>query len=347
MRANLNIETALRAPGRCFIIAEAGVNHNGSLERALELVDAAAGTGADAVKFQTFIAEEEISRFAPKAEYQLTATPAAESQMEMVKKLELNRGQHEALIHRCRQKKIMFLSSPFDLKSIQLLEDLGVEGIKIPSGEITNLPYLRAVGRSGKPVILSTGMANMAEIGEALKVLEKAGTPRENMVVLHCNTEYPTPVEDVNLKAMLAIRDTFGVRAGYSDHTLGAEVSIAAAALGAVVIEKHLTLDCDLPGPDHKASMEPGPFQKMVRAIRNVEKALGDGEKKPSPSERKNIPVARKSIVASGDIAAGEKFTEKNITAKRPGTGVSPMMWDDVIGRTAKRAYQTDEMIEL
>ncbi|MDD3603884.1 MAG: N-acetylneuraminate synthase [Kiritimatiellae bacterium] len=347
MAVVLSMEEAWQIPGRCFIIAEAGVNHNGSLERALELVDAAAAAGADAVKFQTFVAEEEISRFAPKAEYQLASTPSAESQMEMVKKLELNREQHEALLRRCRQKNIMFLSSPFDLKSIQMLLDLDVAGIKIPSGEITNLPYLRAIGRSGKPVIMSTGMATTGEIGDALKVLEKSGTLRDRVMMLHCNTEYPTPMKDVNLRAMLTLRDTFGVRIGYSDHTLGTEVSVAAVALGAAMIEKHLTLDCGLPGPDHKASMEPRPFREMVQAIRNVEQSLGSGEKTPSPSERKNLAIARKSIVASRDIAAGERFTEENITAKRPGTGISPMKWDEVIGRTAKRAYQTDEMIEL
>lgn len=332
---------------RCFIIAEAGVNHNGSLEKALELVDAAKRAGADAVKFQTFIAEEEISQFAPKAEYQKNSTSAEESQLDMVRKLELDRSQHEELIARCRERGILFLSSAFDLKSIALLRDLGMPLFKVPSGEITNLPYLRAIGRCGMPVILSTGMATMVEIEAALNILLGEGVPRKQITVLHCNTEYPTPMNDVNLLAMLSIKEAFKVDVGYSDHTLGIEVSLAAVALGATVIEKHLTLDCTLPGPDHSASSEPGEFKAMVESIRNLEAAMGDGIKQPSPSETKNMPIARKSIVAACDIKAGELFNESNLTAKRPGFGLSPMLWDSVIGQSAVRDYQKDEMIEL
>lgn len=334
-------------PSPCFIIAEAGVNHNGSLEKALELVDAAKRAGADAVKFQTFIAEEEISQFAPKAEYQKNSTSAEESQLDMVRKLELDRSQHEELIARCRESEILFLSSAFELKSIALLRDLGMPLFKVPSGEITNLPYLRAIGQCGKPVILSTGMSIMDEIQAALDVLTNEGVPLEQITVLHCNTEYPTPMQDVNLRAMCTIRDTFGVRVGYSDHTLGIEVSLAAVALGATVIEKHLTMDCTLPGPDHSASSEPGEFKAMVESIRNLELAMGNGIKQPSPSESKNIPIARKSIVAACDIEANEILSEANLTAKRPGTGISPMQWDRVVNTSAKRSFKKDEMIEL
>lgn len=331
----------------CFIIAEAGVNHNGNMEMAYDLIDAAKMAGADAVKFQSFIAEEEISQFAPKAEYQKASTSSDESQLDMVKKLELDRSQHEALIARCREMGIQFLSSPFDLKSIALLQDLKVGLFKVPSGEITNLPYLRAVGRCGKPVILSSGMATMDEIEQALQVLDAEMLSREQITVLHCNTEYPTPMQDVNLRAMLTIRDAFKVNVGYSDHTLGMEVSLAAVALGAKVIEKHLTLDRSLPGPDHSASAEPEEFGAMVKAIRNLESAMGDGIKQPSPSETKNIPIARKSIVAAHDISEGEVLNETNMATKRPGTGISPMKWDQVVGRRAKRNFRKDEMIEL
>lgn len=332
---------------RCYIIAEAGVNHNGSMDMALELVAAAKDAGADAVKFQTFVAEEEISQFAPKAEYQRSTTSAEESQLEMVRKLELNRSQHEMLIARCKELGIQFLSSPFELKSILLLHELDVVAFKVPSGEITNLPYLRAIGKCGKPVILSTGMATLDEVGAALNVLCSEGVSKDEITVLHCNTEYPTPMQDVNLRAMCTIREEFGVSVGYSDHTLGLEVSLAAVALGARVIEKHLTLDHGLPGPDHTASAEPDEFKRMVQAIRNLEEAMGDGIKRPSPSETKNKPIARKSIVVACDIKAGELFDESNLTAKRPGTGLSPMLWDSVIGESAIRDFKKDEMVEL
>ena len=331
----------------CLIIAEAGVNHNGSLELAFNLIDAAKDAGADAVKFQTFIAEEEISKFAPKADYQKEHTSSEESQLDMVKKLELNRSQHEQLIERCRDKNIQFMSSPFDLKSIQLLEELGLETHKIPSGEITNLPYLRAIGRCGKPVLLSTGMAKLGEIEDALAILEESGVARDWITILHCNTEYPTPMEDVNLRAMGTIKDAFKLNVGYSDHTLGSEVAIAAVAMGACVIEKHLTLDKALSGPDHIASAEPEDFRAMVQAIRNLELAFGDGIKRPSPSESKNISIARKSIVAAHDIFTGEVLGAANLTTKRPGSGLSPMKWDAVIGQVAKRNFLADEMIEL
>ncbi|MBN1870852.1 MAG: N-acetylneuraminate synthase [Candidatus Omnitrophica bacterium] len=330
-----------------MIIAEAGVNHNGNLETALRLVDEAACAGADAVKFQTFIAEAGVSKFAPKAEYQKRTMGNEESQLEMVKKLELDENAHRKLMQRCKQKDILFLSTPFDRGSIELLDQLGLEMIKIPSGEITNLPYLRKVGALKKKLILSTGMSTLKEIRVALRILESSGTPRSRITVLHCNTEYPTPYEDVNLLAMLTIRDKLGVKVGYSDHTLGVEVPIAAAALGASVIEKHFTLDRTMPGPDHIASIEPDELRQMVLAVRNIEKVLGDGTKKASPSEQKNIPIARKSIVADKDIAKGEIYSESNITIKRPGTGITPMQWDHVLGIPSKRNFCKDELIEL
>lgn len=330
---------------RTFIIAESGVNHNGDVGIAKEMVDVAAKAGADAVKFQTFKAEKMISKFAPKAEYQRKTTDENESQFEMVKKLELDQCAHKELIAYCRQKGIIFLSTPFDLESIDLLNELGLKILKIPSGEITNLPYLRKIGSLKKKLILSTGMADLQEIGNALKILTGAGTPKENITVLHCNTEYPTPMEDVNLRAMLTIRDTFDVKVGYSDHTLGIEVPIAAVALGASVIEKHFTLDANMKGPDHKASLEPAGLRTMVEAIRNIEKMLGDGVKKPSPSELKNRPIARKSIVAARDITKGEIFTEENIAVKRPGIGISPMEWDKILGEVAERDFKEDEPV--
>jgi len=330
-----------------FIIAEAGVNHNGSLTLAKEMVQAAAEAGADAVKFQTFSAEKLVSRNSPKAEYQRLTTDTAESHFEMIKKLELNIEAHRALLAHCRQQRIMFLSSPFDLDSIRLLDSLGMTIFKIPSGEITNLPYLRQIGKLGKDVILSSGMANLREIGEALAVLVSSGTPKEKITVLHCNTEYPTPMRDVNLKVMNSIKEKIGVRVGYSDHTQGIEVSVAAAALGAEVIEKHFTLDRTLSGPDHRASLEPGELKTMVKAIRNIEKALGNGIKKITGSEKKNKVIARKSIVAARVIDKDELLTEDNITTKRPGTGLSPMKWDEVIGARATRDYQLDEEIVL
>lgn len=331
-----------------LIIAEAGVNHNGDMALAKELIAAAAAAGADLVKFQTFIAANIISRNAPKAEYQKGATDPQESQQEMVRKLELTRENHLELIAECKKQGIGFFSTAFDKDSIDLLEELGgADVVKVPSGELTNLPYLRYLTRHGKLVLLSTGMANLGEIEAAINVVEQAGTSREKITVLHCTTEYPTPMEDVNLRAMVNIGKAFGVSVGYSDHTPGIEVPIAAVALGATVIEKHFTLDRNLPGPDHRASLEPNELKAMVQGIRNIEKALGDGIKRPSPSELKNKPIARKSLVAARPIKAGEPFSEENLMAKRPGTGISPMRWDEVIGRSAPRDFSEDELIEL
>ena len=330
-----------------LIIAEAGVNHNGSLNTAKKLVDVASEAGADMVKFQTFSADRLVTISANKAEYQNQTTDASESQHAMIRKLELSREMHEDIIEYCKHCNIEFFSTGFDTQSIDMLVDLGLEQFKIPSGEITNLPYLRHIGKYGKPVILSTGMANLGEIEAALVVLETSGTQRKNITVLHCNTEYPTPMEDVNLKAMLAIRDAFGVKIGYSDHTHGTEVSVAAVAMGATVIEKHFTLDRNLPGPDHKASLEPEELKAMVQAIRNIEKALGDGIKSPSRSETKNKLIVRKSLVAATNIRNGEFFTKANLAVKRPGTGVSPMRWEEVLRRTAIRDFASDELIEL
>ena len=333
--------------GATLIIAEAGVNHNGSIKTAEQLIETAAEAGADLVKFQTFSADRLVTGSASKADYQLETTSTSESQHEMIRKLELSREMHEELIAHCKKCGVGFFSTGFDPQSVDLLAELGLDRFKIPSGEITNLPYLRHIGQYGKPVILSTGMARLGEIEAALEVLEASGTPRERVTVLHCNTEYPTPMADVNLKAMLAIRDALGVQVGYSDHTLGIEVPIAAVAMGATVIEKHFTLDRNLPGPDHRASLEPDELKAMVQAIRNIELALsGDGLKRPSPSESKNLEIARKSLVALVPIKAGDLFTEANLGVKRPGSGISPMRWDDFIGRPANRDYQADELIE-
>ena len=330
-----------------LIIAEAGVNHNGDLVVARELIDVAAEAGADCVKFQTFSADRLVTKNAAKADYQNQATDNGESQSAMIRELELTRDMHEILIAHCKLRGIEFFSTGFDLESIDLLVELGLDCFKIPSGEITNLPYLRHVGKYGKPVVMSTGMATLVEIEAALNILEGAGTSRECITVLHCNTEYPTPMTDVNLQAMLTIRDTFGVQVGYSDHTLGIEVATAAVALGATVIEKHFTLDRNLPGPDHQASLEPEELKAMVSAIRNVERAMGDGIKRPSASELKNKPVARKSLVAMCAIREGEVFSEDNLTVKRPGNGLSPMRWDEVLGCKATRNFVADELIEL
>ena len=332
---------------KVFIIAEAGVNHNGSIELAKKLIDAASESGADAVKFQTFKAEKLVSKNAQKADYQKQTTDIKESQFDMIKKLELDMDTHKELIDYCQNKDIMFLSTPFDHDSIELLSDLGLEIFKIPSGEITNLPYLRKIGKLNKKVILSTGMADIGEIEDALDILISSGTNKENITVLHANTMYPTPMEDVNLRAMQTIASTFKVDVGYSDHTLGIEVPIAAVALGAKVIEKHFTLDRNLPGPDHKASLETDELKAMVKAIRNIEKALGNGIKKPSKSEMPNIEIARKSIVAKTTIKKGEIFTEENITIKRPGNGISPMRWDEIIGRISNKDYKEDDLIEI
>lgn len=332
---------------RTLVIAEAGVNHNGDLELARLLIDRAAEAGADLVKFQTFRADRLVTAGASKAAYQTRATGGGESQQAMIARLELTRDMHVALMAHCDRRGIGFFSAAFDEPSLDLLVDLGLQLFKVPSGELTNLPYLRRLGALGKRLIVSTGMADLDEIGAALGALEAAGTPRDRITLLHCNTEYPTPMIDVNLRAMLAIRDAFGVAVGYSDHSTGIEVPIAAVALGASVIEKHLTVDRTLPGPDHQASLEPGELLAMVTAIRNIEQALGDGIKRSSASETKNKAVARKSLVASRAIRAGEAFTEENVTVKRPGTGLSPMRWDEVLGQHAPRDFAPDDLIEL
>ena len=330
---------------KVFIIAEAGVNHNGSSDIAKELIDAAVKAGADAVKFQTFKAANLVSKTAQKADYQKRTTDVEESQFEMIQKLELDVDAHKKLISYCKHKNILFLSTPFDHESIELLHKLGLEVFKIPSGEITNLPYLRHIGSLNKRVILSTGMANLGEIEAAINVIIQAGSNRKNITILHANTEYPTPMKDVNLKAMVTIGNAFNTNYGYSDHTLGIEVPIAAVALGASIIEKHFTLDKNMPGPDHKASLEPHELISMIQAIRNIEQALGSTVKKPSPSEAKNKSIARKSLVAKTSIKEGEFFTEENLTIKRPGTGISPMRWDEVIGTKAVNNYQEDDLI--
>ena len=332
---------------RTLIIAEAGVNHNGDISLARQLVDAAAEAGADLVKFQTFNADRLVTRAAKKADYQNKATDSKESQHAMLRRLELTVDMHHQLIAHCAARNIGFFSTGFDIESVDLLVNIGQDHFKIPSGEITNLPYLRHIGRLGKAVIFSTGMATMGEIEAAIDVLEQAGTQRANITVLHCTTEYPTPMDEVNLRAMQSIHSAFGVAVGYSDHTSGIEVPIAAVALGACVIEKHFTLDRNQPGPDHKASLEPEELKAMVTAIRNIEIALGDGIKRLTPSEARNKPIARKSLVANRTIKAGEVFSVQNITAKRPGTGVSPMRWDEVMGRAAPRDFAADELIEL
>lgn len=328
-----------------FIIAEAGVNHNGDIEIAKKLVDVAALAGADAVKFQTFRAEALVCRNAQKADYQMTTTEQSESQFDMLKKLELTSDMHKQLMDYCAQKGIMFLSTPFDIDSIHYLVGCGMNILKVPSGEITNYPYLRAVGQTGKKVILSSGMSTLEEVREAVNVLRNFGS--KDITVLHCNTEYPTPYKDVNLQAMVTIRDELGVAVGYSDHTQGIEVPIAAAALGATVIEKHFTLDRNMEGPDHRASLEPQELEAMVRAVRNIEQALGDGRKEPSASEKKNMDVVRKSIVARCGIKTGERLTEENLTTKRPGTGINPMSWEQVVGKMAVRDFNEDELIEV
>lgn len=330
-----------------FIIAEAGVNHNGSIDLAKKLVDIAFECGADAVKFQTFKAESVVSSFAKMADYQKKNLGIEKSQYEMIKELELSFESFAELKKYCDFRGITFLSTPFDIESARFLKELGLEIFKISSGDITNYLLLKEIGSYGKKVILSTGMANLGEIEDALDILTESGTKKEDITVLHCNTEYPTPFEDVNLKAMITIKKAFNTKVGYSDHTKEIEVPIAAVALGAEVIEKHFTLDKNLPGPDHKASLEPQELKEMVKCIRNVEKALGDGIKKPSKSEMKNISIVRRSIVAKRDIKKGEIFSEENLTVKRPGYGISPMRWSEVIGKTAQKDYKKDEIIEL
>lgn len=323
-----------------FIIAEAGVNHNGSIENAKKMIDAVVKAGANCVKFQTYISENVMSKLAPKAEYQISNTGPDESQLEMVKKLELSFGDFRELKQYCDEKGIMFLSTPFDLESADFLNDLGMEIFKIPSGEITNLPYLRKINSFGKKVILSTGMANLDEIQAALDVLKDC-----KVSLLHCTTEYPCPYDSVNMNAMLTLKQNFGSEVGYSDHTQGIEVPIMAVAMGAKIIEKHFTLDKNMEGPDHKASLEPDELKAMVMAIRNVEKAFGNGVKEPQEAEKKNIDIARKSIVAKRDIKKGETFTEQNLTTKRPGNGISPMRWDEIIGTVAVKDFKEDELI--
>ncbi len=331
---------------RTLIIAEAGVNHNGDIDLAKRLIDVAADSGADLVKFQTLNADQMVTLDAAKAEYQLLATSPTETQHEMLSKLELSESAHRELIAHSKKRSIGFFSTGFDISSINLLVSLKQEIFKIPSGEITNLPYLRHIGQLGKDVILSTGMSNIDEIESAVSILEDSGTLRSRITVLHCTTAYPTPMVDVNLRAMANIRNRLNVSTGYSDHTLGIEIPIAAVALGASIIEKHFTLDRNLPGPDHKASLEPKELKSMVQAIRNIEIALGDGVKRIMPSELANRGIARKSIVTSKVVKAGEVFTSKNLTTKRPGTGVSAIEWDRFLGKVAHRDYIVDEFVD-
>lgn len=333
---------------KVLIIAEAGVNHNGSIDLAKKLIDEAVIAGVDYIKFQTFKSEKLVSKAAKQAEYQQkNIGHEGETQYTMLKRLELSPDDHEVLIDYCNSKGIKFFSTAFDMDSIDYLHSLNLGLWKIPSGEITNFPYLRKIASFGEPVILSTGMSELNEIEEAIQVLIKYGVAKDDITVLHCTTEYPTPFTDVNLKAMLQIGEKFGVKIGYSDHTKGIEVPIAAVALGATVIEKHFTLDKNMEGPDHKASLEPDELKAMVTSIRNIESALGTGHKHVSESERKNIEIVRKSIVAACPIKKGEIFTEYNLTVKRPATGVSPMKWESVVGTVAKRDFEEEEAIEL
>ena len=332
-------------PKDILIIAEAGVNHNGSIILAKELISKAKYAGADIIKFQTFISENVVSKYAPKAEYQNNNTKTDESQLEMVKKLELSFGDFTELHNYCKEIGIEFLSTAFDFESIDFLNTLGMQVWKIPSGEITNLPYLIKIAKLNKKVILSTGMSTMREIEDAVNILKDHGA--SELIILHCTTEYPTPYEDVNLNAMLAIKERFGYEVGYSDHTMGIEVPIAAVALGAKVIEKHFTLDRTMDGPDHKASLEPSELKTMVDAIRNIELSMGTGIKEPADSEKKNIAIARKSIVANRSIKKGDILTETNLTVKRPGDGFSPMKWFEIIGTKATRDFEEDELIEI
>lgn len=332
---------------RTLIIAEAGVNHNGNIEIAKRLIDVAADSGADIVKFQTFNADKLVTESAAKAEYQISGSENRESQYAMLKKLELSYEMHQELISYCKIRKIEFLSTGFDIESISILVSLGQELFKIPSGEITNLPYLQSIGKLGKSIILSTGMSSVEEIHSALIALEESGTPRSRITVLQCTTSYPTPMSDVNLRAMQSIGNNFGVDVGYSDHTLGIEIAFAAVAMGAKIIEKHFTLDRQLPGPDHKASLEPNELKSMVDGIRNIEKALGDGIKRLMPSEAANLWVIRQSIVASKKIRKDDLFSPENLTTKRAGKGISPMCWEEVLGKSASRDFQENEIIEL
>lgn len=323
--------------GKVTVIAEAGVNHNGDIGLARQLIDVAARAGADYVKFQTFKTELLVSKTAQKAKYQTVNTGnAGESQYDMVKKFELDQAMHDLLADHCKMREIKFLSTAFDLESIDLLCAMNIDFFKVPSGEITNLPYLKKIGGIGKPVVLSTGMSTLGDIEGALRVLEASGTDRKDVTVLHCNTEYPTPIDDVNLRAMTSIRDAFQVGIGYSDHTLGIEVPIAAVAMGAICIEKHFTLDRNMKGPDHRASLEPEELSQMIQSIRNIERALGTGVKLPTASESKNIPIARKSIHIARPVAKGEILREEDLVMMRPGSGISPMRMEEVIGREVR-----------
>jgi N,N'-diacetyllegionaminate synthase len=339
--------------GRVYVIAEAGVNHNGSVERALEMIDCAAAAGADAVKFQTFRADQLVSRGAKKAEYQERTTGTSESQLEMVRALELDADAHRLLVEHCRARAVQFLSTPFDVQSVELLVELGVPRFKVPSGEITNPLLLRAVAATGLPLIISTGMCTLDEIAQALSIVAATwgangqALLRERVTLLHCTTEYPAPLDEIHLRAMATMAETFALPIGYSDHTEGIAIATAAVALGAVMIEKHFTLDRSLPGPDHKASLEPDELTAMVAAIRAVERALGDAAKAPTPSEQKNLAVARKSLVAACAIRRGERFTPENLTTKRPGDGISAMQYDAWLGRVADRDYEADELIKV
>lgn len=328
-----------------YIIAEAGVNHNGSLRLAKKLVDKAVWAGADCIKFQTFNSEKLVSKNAAKADYQKKTTGNTENQLDMLKKLELTPKQFINLKDYCQKKGITFLSTPFDLESINFLASIGIKTWKIPSGEITNYPYLRTIGKRKENVIMSTGMSTIAEVKNAIAVLRKFGTKK--ITLLHCTTEYPAPYNSVNLQAMHTLKKEFGYDVGYSDHTNGIEISVAAVAMGATIIEKHFTLDHNMEGPDHKASLEPEELRNMIRAIRNVEKAFGNGEKAPSKAEKRNIPIVRKSIVAASHIKKGEVFSDINLTTKRPGKGTSPMLWERIVGTIAKRDYNEDELIEV
>lgn len=332
---------------KIIIIAEAGVNHNGDLNIAKKMIEVAADAKADYVKFQTFKSEKVVSVFARKADYQKQNLPSEnDSQIEMIRKYELDEKAHEELIKHSKKCHIKMLSTAFDLDSIDLLKKLNLDYWKIPSGEITNLPYLRKIGAYNQKVILSTGMSTLSEVETALNILMKAGTSKQNITILHCNTQYPTPFCDVNLKAMQTMKDAFNVNVGYSDHTIGIEVPIAAVAMGATIIEKHFTLDKNMEGPDHKASLEPDELKRMIVSIRNIEKALGDRVKQLTSSEAENVKIARKSIVAATDIKFGDVYTESNITIKRPGYGISPLSWDLMLGQKANRDYKKDELIE-
>ena len=341
------MKNIIRKHQKTFIIAEAGVNHNGSIERAIKMIHIAKNAGADAVKFQTSIPEDLTTDYAEKAQYQLKHTSNNESQLEMLKKIHLPLGDYEILQRECKKNDIEFMSTPFDLKSLACLVDLKMSFYKIPSGEITNLPLIREIAKVAKNVILSTGMSNLNEISDILDILTKAGISKNNISILHCNTEYPTPMKNVNLNSMLTLREKFKVNIGLSDHTLGIEVPIAAVAMGATIIEKHFTIDQTLEGPDHKASLNPEQLKSMITGIRNVEIAFGDYNKLPTKGELKNIHIARKSIVASCDIKKGEVLTSDNLTTKRPGNGISPMKWDSIIGRKSNKDYQKDELIQL